>query len=107
MKEGMIIFVCVDDCLIVADSMARIDVLIHSLQHGPEKFILMEEVIIEKFFGISITQLDCIWFKLSEPFLIKCIIKFIDTEYKLEVNGNVSSTPVGKPLLQKEVEGEL
>ena len=31
MKEGMIILFCVDDCTIVADSMTRMDVLVHSL----------------------------------------------------------------------------
>ena len=37
-KEGIIVLVYVDDCIIVGDSMARIDVLIHSLQSGPKKF---------------------------------------------------------------------
>ena len=67
----MIIIVYVGDFIIVADSMPMIDVLIHSLPHSPEKFILMEEGTVSKFLGISITPLGKNQFKLSQPFLIE------------------------------------
>ena len=58
MKYGMILIFYVDDCIILADSEARIDVLIHSLKNGKEKYILTEEGSIDKFLGICIYKLD-------------------------------------------------
>ena len=50
-KYGMLI-------LILADSDARIDMLIHSLINGKEKYILTEEGSIDRFLGIGIYKLD-------------------------------------------------
>ena len=105
MKDGIIVLVYVDDCIIVGDSMARIDVLIHSLQNGPENFVLTEEGTIDKFLGINIIKRDDGTFELSQPFLIERIVNFIKTEYESELNGKPSITPVGKPLLHKDTDG--
>ena len=53
------------------------------------------------------TQLDDKRFKISQPFLIDRIISFlnIDTnDYGMDTNAK--STPVGKPLLQKDLSGK-
>ncbi|MCP4094802.1 MAG: hypothetical protein GY748_01030 [Planctomycetaceae bacterium] len=81
MKDGMIMFVYVDDCIIISDSIARIDVLIHSLMNGPEKFVLTDEGTLDKFLGINISKLDDGRYEFTQPFLIDRIIKFINTEY--------------------------
>ncbi len=58
MKEEIIVLVYVNDCIIISESQARINVLVHSLKNGKEAFILTEEDRINKLLGISITQLD-------------------------------------------------
>ena len=58
MKDGMLLLVYIDDCIIIADSEARIDVLIHSLKNVKEKYILTEEGSIDKFLGMSISNLN-------------------------------------------------
>ncbi len=56
--EGCIVLTYVDDCIIVGDSMDRIDTLIQSLHGGSEKFVLQDEGSIDKYFGFNIKQLD-------------------------------------------------
>ena len=106
LKEGIIVLVYVEDCIIVSDSKARIDVLVHSLQNGKETYILTEEDTINKFLGINITRLDDERYELLQPFLIQIITDYIKTDYPTKINGNHSVTPVGKPLLHKELEGK-
>ncbi len=106
MKNGMILLVYVDDCIIIGDSMMRIDHLIHSLQHGEEQYILTEEGTLDKFLGINITKLDDNRFELSQPFLIERIIQFVKSECESEVNTKSTPNPVGKPLLHKDLEGK-
>ncbi len=106
MKDGMILLVYVDDCIIIADNIMRIDVLIHSLKNGEEKYILTEESTLDKFLGINIERLDEDRFELSQPFLIERIIKFVESECETEVNNKSTPTPVGKPLLHKDLAGK-
>ena len=102
----MIILVYVDDCIIIGDSIARIDVLIHSLMNGSEKFVLTDEDTLDKFLGVNISKLDDGRYEFAQPFLIERIIKFIKMEYPTELTGRESLTPVGKPLLHKDIEGK-
>ena len=51
----MVLLVYVDDCIIIADYETRIYVLIHSLKKGKDKYILTEEISIDKFLGIGIS----------------------------------------------------
>ncbi len=106
MKEGIIVLVYIDNCIIISESQARIDVLVHSLKNGKEKFILTKEDMIDKFLGSSITQLDDERDELSQPFLIQWIIDYVKTDYHSKINGKESVTPVGKPLLHKDLEGK-
>ena len=54
----MLPLIYVDDCIVIADSEARIDVLIHSLKNGTEKYNFTEKGSIDKFLGISISKHD-------------------------------------------------
>ncbi len=74
MKEGIIVLVYVDNCIIVSYSQARIDVLVHLLKKGKEKFIPTEEDTIDTFLVINISQLDDDQYELLQPFLIQWII---------------------------------
>jgi hypothetical protein len=58
----------VDDCIIVAKSMNRIDELITSLHGGDENFVLQDEGSIDKYLRVNIRQIDKDSFKLSQPF---------------------------------------
>ena len=103
----MIVLTYVDDCIIVGPSMKDIDAFVKSMKDGPENFILTDEGDIDKFLGIEITHLDEKRFKISQPYLIDRIISLlnIDTNtYGMETNSK--STPVGKPLLHKDLEGK-
>ncbi len=106
MKNGMILLVYIDDCIIIGDNAMRIDYLIHSLQHGEEQYILTEEGTLDKFLGININKLNNNRFKLSQPFLIERIINFVESECKTDVNIKTMPNPVGKPLLHKDLEGK-
>ena len=102
----MILLVYVDDCIIIADNSMRIDYLIHSLKNGKEKYILTEEGTLDKLLGINITPIDDDRFELSQPFLIKRIVKFVESECETPMNDRPTPTPVGKPLLHKDLAGK-
>jgi hypothetical protein len=105
--HGMIILTYVDDCIIVGQSMAQIDAFVTSMKTGKENFVLTDEGDINKFLGIEITQIDNKRFKVTQPFLTDRIINYlgIDTnDYGMETN--TKPTPVGKPLLHKDLAGK-
>jgi hypothetical protein len=76
--------------------------LIQSLHKGDENFVLQDEGLIDKYLGVDIRQQDAPSFKLTQPFLIKRITKFLKID-----NGktNEKLIPVGKPLLNKDLDG--
>ena len=90
----------VDDCIIVADSMNRIDALLQSLHGGDENFVLQDEGSIDKYLGVNISQINKDLLELTQPFLIKRINSFLGI-----ANGKTKEklTPVGKPLLNKDL----
>ena len=97
-----IVLTYVDDCIIVAKSMFRIDELIKSLHRGHENFVLQDEGSIDKYLGVNIKQLDDSLFELSQPFLIERITSFLGFA---DGKTNERLTPVGKPLLNKDTLG--
>ena len=107
MGNGMIILTYVDDCIIVGPDMKLIDKFVESMKNGSENFTLTDEGDINKFLGIKITQLDESRFKVSQPFLVDRILAFlkIDTN-DFGTSSNSKSTPVGKPLLHKNLSGK-
>ncbi len=97
-----IILTYVDDCIIIGDTHDRINVLIQSLHKGEENFVLQDKGRIGKYLGVDIRQLDESSFELTQPFLIKRITMFLGLK-----NGktNEKLTPVGKLLLNKDLDG--
>ncbi len=63
---------------------------------------MQEEGSMDKYLGVNIKQIDANTFKLVQPFLIERITTFLGIE-----NGktNEKLTPVGKPLLNKDLQG--
>jgi hypothetical protein len=105
--NGMIVLTYVDDCIIIGPAMKEIDKFVESLKNGPENFVLTDEGDIDKFLGIEITQLDDQRFKLCQPFLIDRIVSFLGIDKnEFDIDTNTKSTPVGKPLLHKDLEGK-
>ena len=105
--NGRIILTYVDDCIIVGPSMENINRFVDSMMNGDKNFVLTDEGDINKFLGIEITQLDDKRFKISQPYLIDRIISFLKIEANdHNVETNAKSTPVGKPLLQKNLSGK-
>ena len=87
--------------------MKDINGFVESMESGSEKFVLTNEGDINKFLGIEITQLDDKRFMISHPFLIDIIRSYLNIDmnnYGMETNAK--STPVGKPLLIKELSGK-
>ena len=75
-----------------------------SMKYGPEIFLLNDRGDINKFLSIKTTQLDEKRFKISQPYLIDRIVSFLcidKNNYGME--NNAKSTPVGKPLLNKDL----
>ncbi len=76
--------------------------MIQSLHKGDESFVLQDEGLIDKYLGVKIKQLEDSSFELTQPFLIEQVIKFLWID-----NGrtNKKLTPLGKPLLNKDLNG--
>ena len=74
---------------------------------GPEKFTLTDEGDIDKFLGIEITHLDDKRFKTLQPFLIDRIVAYLNIDSnEYGIGTNSKSTPVGKPLMHKDLSGK-
>jgi hypothetical protein len=67
----MIIFIYVDDCIIVSNSMKDINTFVQSMKDGPEGYVLTDEGDINKYLGIEIKEITKDKFELSHPFLIE------------------------------------
>ena len=107
LKDEMIVLTYVDDCIIVGNSMKDIDSFVNSMQTGPENFILTDEGDIDKFLGIDIKQLSENKFEISQPFLIERIVNLLGLkDNDFDANSNSRATPVGKPVLHKDLEGK-
>ena len=105
--NGMIVLTYVDDCIIVVPSMQKIDAFVKSMEVGPKLFMLTDEGDIDKFLEIEIDHLDEKIFKISQPFLIDRIISFLNIDTNdFGLGTNSKSTPVGKPLLHKDLSGK-
>jgi hypothetical protein len=97
-----IILTYVDNCIIVADSMERIDELLKSLHSRDENFKLQDEGSIDKYLGANIKNNGKDTIKIMQPFLIERIMSFLGISDG-KTNGKL--TPVGKPLLNKDLSG--
>ena len=87
--------------------MVDFDAFVQSMKNGPEKFVLTDQRDIYKSSGIEITHIDEKIFKASQTLLIDRIVYLINIDTKnYGMETNAKSTPVGKPLLHKDLSGK-
>jgi len=101
--EGLVVLTYVDDVIIIGDTTKKIDELIQALHGGNENFDFTDEGSIDKYLGVEITQLGKDSFQFSQPFLIRRVLALLGIK---EGTTNEKLTPVGKPLLNKDLNGE-
>jgi hypothetical protein len=107
MKKGMMLLVCVDDCIIVGLDMSEIEELVVSMQNSLENFILTDERNMDKFFGLEIKWLGPKEFEIFQPFLIDHIITFVGLQSNAaETHCNVKFTPAAAQILSKYLQGK-
>jgi hypothetical protein len=107
-KKEMIIITYVDDCIIVSNSMKDINTFVKSMKDGPKEYVLTDEGDKNQFIGIEIKKITGNKFELSQPFLIKQIVNLLGLgQNKFDIQTKTKITPVGKPLLNKDLEGKL
>ena len=105
--NNMIVLTYVDDCIIIGPAIKEIDAFVTSMKEGNENFVLTDEGDIDKFLGIEITQLDKNRFKISQPYLIDRIVSLLNlNQDDLGYQTNPKATPVGKPVLNKDLAGK-
>jgi len=101
-RKDCIILTYVDDCIILGKNMSDVDAVIASLHVGPERFQLIDQGSIDKYLGLMITDIDCNTFEMSQPFLVRRILEFLSLD---EHKTKGRDTPVGKPLLNRDLDG--
>ncbi len=82
--------------------MADVDAIISLLHIGNEKFQLIDQGSIDKYLGLMIRNIDSNSSEMSQPFLICLILEFLSL-YEHKTKGR--NTPVGKPLLNCDLDG--
>jgi hypothetical protein len=103
----MIITTYVDDCIIISNSMKDINTFVKSMKDDPTGCVLCDEGDINKFLGSEIKQITKNKFESSQPFLIKQIVNLLVLgQNEFNVHTKTKITPVGKPLLNKDLEGK-
>ena len=101
-RKDCIVLTYVDDCIILGKTMTDVDEVISSLHVGPEKFQLTDQGSIDKYLGLMFTDIDCNTFEMSQPFLVRRILEFLSLD---EHKTKGRDTPVGKPLLNRDLDG--
>ncbi len=103
----MIIITYVDDYIIISISMKDINTFVESMKDGPGGYVLTDEGDIHPFLGIEIKEITKNKFELSQPFLIEQIVNLLGLgKNEFGVHTKTKITPVGKPLLNKDLEGK-
>ena len=82
--------------------MAIVDSVILSLKEGHEEFELVDQGSIDKYLGLLIWDIDANSFEMSQPFLNRRILEFLSMD---ENKTKGRDTPVGKPLLNRDLDG--
>jgi hypothetical protein len=100
--KDCIVLTYVDDCIILRKDMAIVDEVISSLKEGHEEFELVDQGSIDKYLGLLIRDIDANTFEMSQPFLIHRILDFLSLD---EDKTKGRDTPVGKPLLNRDLNG--
>jgi hypothetical protein len=87
--------------------MKDINTFITSMKDGPKEYVLTDEGDINKFRGIEIKEITRNKFELSQPFLNERIVNLLGLGHnEFDVQTKTKITPVGKPLLNKDLEGK-
>jgi hypothetical protein len=101
-QKDCIVLTYIDDCIILGKDMAIIDAVSSSLKGGNGNFDLVNQGSIDKYLGLLIQDIDSTNFEMSQPFLICQILKFLLLD---EDKTKGCDTPVGKPLLNWNLDG--
>ncbi len=101
-RKDCIILTYVDDCIILGKTMANVDAVIASLHVGEENLKLVDQGSIDKYLGLMIDDINSNTFEMSQPFLIWRILEFLSLD---ENKTKSPDTPVGKPLLNCDLNG--
>lgn len=100
LKKGIIVLVYVDDVIIIAPRDDIITNFVKSLQGTREGFELPDKGSLEKYLGVNIKKHKDGMLKMSQPYLIERIIKWVASNPS---EWNLKATPVVKPLLYKDL----
>jgi hypothetical protein len=98
-QKDCIVLTYLKDCIILGKTMVDVDSVISLLQVGDKNDWLLDQGSIDKYLGLLIQDID---FETSQPFLIHCILKFLSLD---EHKTKGFDTPVGKPLLNRDLYG--
>ena len=82
--------------------MEIVDLVIKLLNDGNEYFKLIDEGSLDKYIGVLIEDIDDTSFEMSQPFLIRWIISSLSLDEHKTIG---RETPVGKPLLNRDLDG--
>ncbi len=82
--------------------MANVDVVIASVHFSEENFKLVDQGSIDKYLGLMIQVINSNTFEMSQLFLIWRILEFLSLD---ENKTKSHDTPVGKPLLNCDLNG--
>ena len=101
-RNNCVVLVYVDDCIIISPEMKVINTFVESMQNVSEKFILADDGDLVRFLGVEIDYKDNGSIEMTQSHLIQRILDLcgIDSE-----KVNERHTPVGKPLLHKDLKG--
>ena len=99
-KENCIVFIYVDDCIIVSKHKSIINNFISSIQSDKEKYIFTDNGEIDKHPGVNIvkTQNSII---TKQPYLIERCLQ----DMEITEGMNIKKVQVSKPLLYKDKRG--
>ncbi len=103
LKKDLIVFVYINDCILVGKNGSILAKFIKALQDGPKNFIFTDKGKLNKYLEVKITkEPDGNSFALMQPFLIKRILKAAEIDLHMT---NSQPTPVAGPLISKEIDG--
>ena len=102
LQKDCIILVYADDMITLSKDNQVLEDIVHNLKK--KEYILTNEGAISKYLGVNVKKHCDGSFELVQPFQIQKIIDLLSLEG--DSKHNSKPTPVTKPLLHKDVEGE-
>ena len=102
-RDNCLVLVYVDDCIVISHDHKVIDRFIFSMQTGPENFKLTDDGDLARFLGVEMERREDGKIVMTQQHLISRILEVCNVDEKAM---NERETPVGKPLLHKDLSGE-